>query len=317
MRRIRVLALTNHYPSARAPGDTPCIRDQVEALQRLDVEVEVLCLDRARKRRSWLALAARMVAANVRRRRHVVVHAYYGYAGLVARLQLRVPVVVTFRGSDLLSRRNRRIGPLVARLADGVIVMSEEMRRVSGRADARIVPFGVDRARFAPSSKASARAELGLDAAEELVLFPWDPARPEKRFDVARAAVEALRRARPSARLVTLSDAPPESVALHMNACDALVLASDREGAPMAVRGALACGLPVVATDVGDVRAVIGGLAGCRVCAQEPQALARALAEVLARGRRLDGAPFAVRDAARAAEDVLAVYAQVLARRGA
>jgi teichuronic acid biosynthesis glycosyltransferase TuaC len=97
-----------------------------------------------------------------------------------------------------------------------------------------------------------------------------------------------------------------------MNACDALVLVSDREGAPMAVREALACGLPVVATDVGDVRAVLDGVDGCRVCAQDPREVARGLATVLARGRRLDGAGPALRDVERSAEEVLAVYAAVL-----
>ena len=310
---LRVLAVTNHYPTETLPGDAPCIRDQVRVLRELGVDVDVLYLDRSRRRASYLAMAWRLFRLTFERRRYDLVHAYYGYAGLLARLQLRVPVVVTFRGSDLLSRRNRRIGPVVARSARAVIVMSEEMRRASGRADAHVIPFGVDPALFRPSASAQARAELGLALDRRLVLFPWNPARPEKRFDLVTEAVAKLQAERGDVELITLWEAPPETVVKYMNACDALVLASDREGAPMTVREALACNLPIVAVDVGDVRAVIGDVTGCHLCHQDARDLAEKLGRVLDAGRRLDAAHLARGlDAQAASRRVLEVYRGVL-----
>ena len=311
-RAIRVLAVTNHYPSEAAPGDVPCIRDQVQALRRRGVDVEVVRIDRSRRRRSYLEVACGLLSSSFRRKRHDLIHAYYGYAGLLARLQVTHPVVVTFRGSDLLSARNRRIGPAVARLVDGVIVMSAEMRRVSRREDARIIPFGVDLEVFRPSPTQRAKADLGLPPDEKLVLFPWDPTRPEKRFDIAHAAVEKLRQERGDVRLVTIQHEPPGVVSRYMNACDALVLVSDREGAPMAVREALACSLPVVSVDVGDVREVIEGVEGCFICRRDADDVAGKLELALELPRRLDGPPSSVKGVTDAAEDVIEVYEAVL-----
>lgn len=314
-RGIRVLAVTNHYPSEASPGDVPCIRDQVHALRRLGLEVDVLRIDRTRRRRSYAEVACRLLLTTFRRGRHDLVHAYYGYAGLLARLQVGRPVVVTFRGSDLMSARNRRIGPVLASLADGVVVMSEEMRRASRRDDARVIPFGVNLELFSPSSRERARADLGLPCDEKLVLFPWDPARPEKRFDVARAAIEKLGQERGDVRLVTLRNEPPETVSRYMNACDALVLVSDREGAPMAVREALACRLPIVSVDVGDVRDVIGGVPGCFLCRREAADVADKLRDALSLPRRVDGPPTTISSVSDAAEQVVDVYEAVLGAR--
>lgn len=75
----------------------------------------------------------------------------------------------------------------------------------------------------------------------------------------------------------------------YLNAADALVLPSDNEGSPGAVKEAMACNLPVVAADVGDVRQVIGGTEGCAVVERTPAAFADALAPILANPRRTDG----------------------------
>jgi glycosyltransferase involved in cell wall biosynthesis len=74
-----------------------------------------------------------------------------------------------------------------------------------------------------------------------------------------------------------------------MNACDALVLASEGEGSPMVVKEAMACNLPVISVDVGDVKQVIGGTVGCHVVAREVSALAEAICAELTAGRRTDG----------------------------
>jgi glycosyltransferase involved in cell wall biosynthesis len=314
--KIRVLAVTNTYPTDETPGDTPCIRDQILALRDRSVDVAVLRVDRCQRRLSYVKAAKRLFMMTFQPRRYDLIHAYYGHSGLVARLQFAYPVVVTFRGSDLLGRKDGAIGKVVARLVDGVIVMSEEMKRVAGRSDARVIPFGVNRSLFAPYPLKQARSELGLPLDDRLILFPWDPARPEKRFDLVEEAVRILRSKRERVRLLVVFDRPHHVVAKHMNACDAIVLASDHEGSPMAVREALSCNLPIVSVDVGDVRQVIGDVDGCYLCRQEAGDLAQKLGWVLDRGERTDGALVArMMDTASSAEQVIAVYKSMLNRR--
>jgi glycosyltransferase involved in cell wall biosynthesis len=69
-----------------------------------------------------------------------------------------------------------------------------------------------------------------------------------------------------------------------MSAADVFCLASTNEGWPNVVHEALACGAPVVATDVGAVPEMLaGGRYGCVVPVNDPAALEKALAEALQR----------------------------------
>jgi len=310
---IGVLAVTSTYPTSEMPGDSPCIRDQILALRAQGVSVDLLRIDRSKGKLGYAIAAWSLLLTSFQSKRYDLIHAYYGHCGLVARLQLKYPVVVTFQGSDLLGRKDGAIGRLVARLVDGVIVMSEEMKCVAKRNDAHIIPFGVDLDLFHPYPMGRARLDLGLPLGDRLVLFPWDPDRAVKRFDIVKDAIQLLQEEHGTVRLVVAFNEPHGIVAKYMNACDAIVLASDHEGAPMAIREAIACGLPIVSVDVGDVREAIGGIEGCYLCRQEAGDLAEKLAWVLSQRVRIDGARAAREmSEARAAEQVVSVYKLVL-----
>ena len=74
-----------------------------------------------------------------------------------------------------------------------------------------------------------------------------------------------------------------------MNACDCLILTSDWEGSPTVVKEALACNLPVVTVDVGDVRDLLAGVEPSRIVPDQAEALGDALIEVLRLDARSDG----------------------------
>jgi teichuronic acid biosynthesis glycosyltransferase TuaC len=74
-----------------------------------------------------------------------------------------------------------------------------------------------------------------------------------------------------------------------MTGADCLLLTSSHEGSPNVVKEATACGLPVVSTDVGDVRQVLNGVDPSWVCEPHVDALAIALAQCLTERRRSNG----------------------------
>jgi glycosyltransferase involved in cell wall biosynthesis len=124
---------------------------------------------------------------------------------------------------------------------------------------------------------------------KKLVLWAGHYQRPEKRFDIVKAALGIAREKDPSIELVLVTKQPHDVVPTYMNACDALLLVSDAEGSPMVVKEAMACNLPVVSVRVGDVPEVIGGTEGCYLCTQEPADVAEKLVMALSQPRRTNG----------------------------
>jgi glycosyltransferase involved in cell wall biosynthesis len=113
-------------------------------------------------------------------------------------------------------------------------------------------------------------------------------------------------------------------VAALLAAADIFALSSTSEGLPMTLLEAMAAGLPVVASAVGDVpEAVANGETGLLVPPADPDALAHSLRTVLADAslrRRLGAAgrerALALFDLPRFHDAHLRVYRDALARRG-
>lgn len=296
-RPLRVLVLTNIYPTPESPAAAPSVKYQIEALKSLGVDITLWYIRQGHSA-SYLAMALKVFLLNFQRKKYDLIHAFFGHSGLLACLQFRYPVVVTFLGSDLLgglggldkpNAKDGWIGRFAARFVDAVITMSEEMKRVSKRDDAVVIPFGIDTNIFTPIPTLEARQQLGLPLERKIALFPWNPARAEKRFSFARDAVNLLNAQGKNVELIAIYNKQREDVIRFMSASDVMILSSAHEGAPVAVREALACNLPIISVDVGDVKDLIDGVNHCYICERTPQDMADKIQKVLDANHRSNG----------------------------
>jgi teichuronic acid biosynthesis glycosyltransferase TuaC len=277
---MRALAVSNMYPTPSEPWFGSFVKDQIDALRRLGVSVEVFHFD---GRRDWRAYgtAARAVRKLVSEGDFDVVHAHYGLTGAVALCQRSVPVVTTFHGSDSAQVPwQRRVSWIVARRSTPIFVGAENARRL-GLPEALVLPAGVDTTLFQPTDRAGARETLGWDQDPVYVLFPGARSNPIKRADLFDRVLDLMVRSLPDVRGISLEGYSRHDVANIMNAVDVLLLTSDWEGSSVAVKEALACTTPVVSVPAGDVPGVLAGLPGCAVVPRDPRALADAVLTAL------------------------------------
>ena len=90
--------------------------------------------------------------------------------------------------------------------------------------------------------------------------------------------------------LLTVSDQPHGKIPLFLNAGDLLLLTSSHEGSPGIIKDALACNLPVVSVDVGDVREKLDNIPGCIICDDDSvEAISKAIKKALSYPFSIDG----------------------------
>ncbi len=305
-----MLVVTNMYPDAANPDFGTFVQEQVQGLTERGIDVEVLVVGGKRRKLSYLD-GARCFGQRIRQRPYDLVHAHYVFSGIVARLQHRHPLVVSFHGAAEMVGWVGLLCKALAPLADAVTVTSEEHKAQLGYAPAHVVPCGVDLDMFRPMPQKDCRDLLGLSHQGKLVLFVGI-LRPEKRLDVINAAVDLLRRDGFDVQLVVATGLAHERIPLYMNACDALALASDYEGSPVVIKEAMACNLPIVSVDIGDVAQVIGDTEGCYLCKRDPTDMAEKLSLALKRGQRTSGRRIAERlSLAGTLDGVLAIYEEL------
>jgi teichuronic acid biosynthesis glycosyltransferase TuaC len=266
---VRALVVSNMAPTEADPARGAFVRTQVAALRRLGgADVELFEF-----RPGAYLSAARALRAL---RGFDVVHAHFGLTAWPAFAVQGARRAVTLHGTDVRHPRSWRITRAALGRMDLVAAASEELaalvRERRPGTDVQVLPMGVDLDRFRPLDRAESRSRLGLDPAARLALFPADPARPEKRADRASEVAQ-----RAGAQLLTMGRVPPDDVPLWVNAADAVLVPSEREGFGLAVLEALACDVPVFATPVGVHGEALDGVAGTLCAPYDVDAWAAAL----------------------------------------
>jgi len=294
------------WPEPSRPAYGVFVQRQVQGLREAGVRCDVLYVRGYISKLVYLVAAPVFLAFAVRRRgRYRLAHVHGGEMALAARFLFTPSMLATYHGDDILgykcdsgpvSRASRLRSFAIrahARCFAATVTQSREMHaRLPAPARRRdaIIHCGVDSTRFAPEDRAQARRRLGWDEHERIVLFAATrPHEPRKRLDIAQAVVGHAEAEVGPIRLAVAENLAPDSIPVMMNAADCLLLTSMAEGSPVVVKEALMCNLPVVATDVADVRDLLHEVSPSAVCNHDPAELGAALAEVLQANRRSNG----------------------------
>lgn len=295
---LHVLMITSEWPTPAHPEWAPFLVEQVKRLREAGIEVQVFPYRGSKKPVNYY-MARKQLHKEVNLDNYDLIHAQFAQSALLV-LPSRLPLVVTYHGSDVLGivgenghytatgRILQFISRYVALVATENIVVSQHMLRYLPKRTYNIIPMGVDLDLFRPIPSFEAIRLAGLSPNNRYILFGANPNVALKRFELAHKAVELIKDSRIS--LIPLQNIPHERVPYYLNASRVLLLTSLHEGSPTIVKEALACNVPIVSTDVGDVRERIGGIEGCVVCEDDrPETIAAALQQVLSRGNRING----------------------------
>ena len=210
-----------------------------------------------------------------------IVHAHYSLSGFLAYFAGARPLIVSLMGSEAYGGRAVRLMTRIfARFFwSYTIVKTREMKEKLGLKNAVIIPNGVDLSVFFDRGKKEALAKTFADINKTNILFVADPGRAEKNFSLACDSVRMLNEGK--VLLTPFYNIPNTDLPWFYSAADVVLLTSTWEGSPNVIKEAMACGCPIVSTDVGDVRFIVGSTEGTYLASQNASDISEKLSKAI------------------------------------
>ena len=249
---MRVLEVSR-YKKTMVGNISPFVQEQGEAIRGAGCEVEYFLI----KGNYLKAVGA--LKRKIREWKPDIVHAHFGLSAITAELQGLVPVVTTFHNGETLNWHVNLMSSLMSLRAKHVIYVAQHIRDLSyfKSRNYSIIPCGVNMEECEVMDKVDARQRLGWDAKKKYILFGGAFDNLRKNYLLLREAVSGLD-AFGDIVCVEMKGLSRAECVLRMNACDLFALPSHSEGSPQALKEAMACNCPCLATDIADVKYLFG-----------------------------------------------------------
>lgn len=258
---MRILEVSR-YKNNFADHQLPFVTEQGEAIRALGHEVDYFLV------RGNYVKAVGALKKKIREFKPDVVHAHFGLSAITAELQGLVPVVTTFHNGETHNWHVNLMSSLMSLLAKHVIYVAQHIYdMVYFKAkNYSIIPCGVPMEKCVVMDRKEARKRLGWGAKKKYILFGGAFDNLRKNYPLLREAVERLKderiRGLEDIEIVEMKGLSRAECVLRMNAADVFALPTKNEGSPQALKEAMACNCPIVATDVADIKHLLGGLPG-------------------------------------------------------
>ena len=219
-----------------------------------------------------------------------IVHAHGGLSGLFAVLQREVPVVITFHNGEILAPTLNLLSSIGATRAKHVVYVAEHIRQLSYYKAKKytIIPCGINLSDCNITPFNEARKALGFEQDKKYILFGGAFENLRKNYPLLKEAVSLLPN-KDDIVCLEMKGLSRAECTLRMCACDLFALPTKSEGSPQALKEAMACNCPIVATDVADIKHLLGDLEGHYICKFDAQDVANQISKAFEFGKLTNG----------------------------
>lgn len=284
---MRIL-LVSRYKDNFSNHILPFVYEQGEALRKCGVEVDYFLVV-GNGILSYIK-SVKPLEIKIEAFHPDIVHAHYGLSGITAVLQRKVPVVTTFHNGETLGFKQNVLSSIASLFNKHTIYVAQHIYDKSYlkcKNNYTILPCGVNLSEMPILDYYETRKKLGLNLDTRYILFGGAFDNLRKNYPLLKNAIRYITECK--IEVIEMMGLSRMQITELMCASDLFALPSKSEGSPQALKEAMACNCPIVATDIADIKHLLGDLDGHYICSFEPDDVADKIKRALQYGKRTNG----------------------------
>lgn len=257
---MNILLVTNMYPCADAPAYGIFVKEQENAVckEYPDVHYTIAFIDGRYSKKEYIKSIFK-IHKLIKEKHFDLIHIHYGFSGiflLLGKLSPKIPVLITLHGGDIQAEQGKTIQvwftKQILKKANAAITLNDRMDNIVKRyvKNTQIIPCSVNTDFFSP-----APIQKTTDINEKIhIIFPSDKNRFVKNYPLFEQTISILQdKYKLKCQISEIKNMSRTEVLDLYQKADLMIMTSISEGSPQVVKEAMACNLPVVSTNVGDV----------------------------------------------------------------
>jgi glycosyltransferase involved in cell wall biosynthesis len=276
--------------NAKSFDIVPFIKEQGESLKKLGVDVAYYQI-KGKGLQGYLKSGFKL-RKYLKTNHYDLIHAHFTKSGCTAVIGVhKIPVILSLMGSDaygeyigenkvlFVSRYLTLLTYFIQPFVRAIISKSENIERyVYMKSKSYIVPNGINMDKF-KLNPINHNINLDFNPKAKRVLFLGSKTSIRKNIKLVQDAISQLKLK--DVELINPFPISHDAIPKYLNSANVLAACSFMEGSPNVIKEAMACNCPIVTTDVGDVKWVLGKIEGCYIASFQTEDYAAKLGEAL------------------------------------